>query len=185
MPIRSLPAPRRFARAPALFAALLLALTPAGAQAAILFNFTFTQTLVAVGPGTGNITGTFVVNDTLDTIIGISGSTGTQGAIGALFPVGGFEDNDNAFSPDLPFVSPAFGVSFGTDGVALNIGAFRSVTGDWNWSANDGGLAVASVFSFGTLSVVRAEVAVPAPAALGLFGLGLLALGALRRRGTV
>jgi hypothetical protein len=159
----------------ALAAAALLVVAPAAARAAVLYSFVYTETpgIGFPGGGVGNISGTFTVDDAVspNRIIGIAGMTALGPITGLVVPSGAPGTPDNVFLPGSTFLT-ANGVAF-TDGFGQITLGFEPVGGFY--------FAVRSsptASSVGTLSVT----AVPAPAALGLFGLGLLGLAAAGRR---
>lgn len=159
----------------ALAAAAFLALAPAPGLAALLYNFTFTQTpgIAFPGGGVGDISGTFTVDDSAspDRIIGITGTTVLGPITGLIAPRGLPGQPDNVFLPDSVFLT-ANGVGF-TDGFGEIVLGFEPVGGFYFATRSS-----PTAYSVGTLTVT----AVPAPAALALFGLGVAGLALARRR---
>ncbi len=166
----------------------------ASAQASV-FNFTYTNnssyaTDTASGTLTtvpGDPTGNFGVNG-----LKITGITGNYNgaAITGLLPIGtyyktsgifGSSGNDNLLLYPAPQIFNDFptyltlqGVSFSTTGpsfvnIFFGLGGFGTLFSD---SASD-----ATLGSLGTLVVTPSSTAVPEPAVLGMFGLGLLLIG--------
>jgi hypothetical protein len=160
----------------ALAAAALLAVAPAAARAAVLYSFVYTETPGGgyPGGGVGNISGTFTVDVAVspNRIIGIAGATALGPITGLVAPSGTPRTPDNVFLPGSTFLT-ANGVGF-TDAFGQITLGFEPV-GQFYFAVRSSPAAS----SVGTLTVT----AVPAPAALGLFGLALLGIGLLRRRG--
>jgi hypothetical protein len=159
----------------ALAGAALLALAPRPGLAAVLYDFTYTEErdIGFPGGGVGDISGTFTVDDSVspNRIVGITGTTMLGAITGLVAPSGAPRAPDNLFFPAGPFLSD-FGVAF-TDGFGTIILLF-SGGGVLHNAVRDSPFSISS----GTLTIT----AVPAPPALGLFGLGLAGLALLRRR---
>jgi hypothetical protein len=140
----------------------------------VLYNFSFTE-IDSIGGGTGNVTGSFTVLESVHRIVGISGTTGIKGAIGGLVPVGTY-NVDNLFSPDAPYVTSQ-GIGFTTAAGAIVKLEYTGSPGFYDMHTDEGGTA-----SVGPLSVTREAVTVPEPVSLGLFMVGLASLFVTRRR---
>lgn len=167
------------ARIGAVFALLAaLGAAPGARAAAVLYDFTFTETTVLRGGGSGNFSGQFTVEAGF--ITAVSGTSTRWGAITGILVPGGYGANDNAFSPSSPWINTD-GVAFATE--TRLVGLFTAPGVGWT-AITDPLNAVSAADSDGALSVTLAVTApptgIPEPASLALLAAGLLGLVASR-----
>ncbi|MEO3470635.1 PEP-CTERM sorting domain-containing protein [Roseomonas sp. CAU 1739] len=146
-----------------------LAMAVATPARAALYDFTYTQTS---GAANDNYTGTLDVSG--GTVTSITGTSTLFGSIVALLPAGACcapPNNDNLFSATAPFLTIG-GIAFSTSS-GQNVNLWYASGNNYYNAAT--GLGV--YFSGGAFTAT----AVPEPATLGLFGMGLIGLAALRR----
>ncbi len=109
------------------------------------------------------------------TILGISGSRGTDPITGLVAP-GGYDSNDNLLTTSSPFVTEN-GFAFTAGGYTLRPYYFDLLGKTYEYNSNPF-MEDAPVI---TLSVSRRSTAVPEPVSAALLGAGLLGFAAVRR----
>ena len=134
---------------------LLLGVMSSLASADTNYNFTFT------GNG-GNATGVFTVNGSGNLIIGVTGSVSGfpdgNGFITGILPIGGFDNNNNAFTSIAPYVSMS-GTGFSTDSNYFNLYSMGTGSTDWYLESQLPSLGFVGYYaSQGMLEVTAATV---------------------------
>lgn len=143
--------------------------------------YSFDYTVITDNHGGTNYSGFMNVDGA--TVIGITGTSSIYGAILSLLPVNAYAGNDNALSPDSPYLT-YFGISFSVDGHGYsNIYAnLQNSWSEYNNSADIGG----TPNSTGTLTITEVVGSpIPEPTPLSVFAAGLAVLsiaGGLRLR---
>lgn len=156
------------------------------ASASVIWNFSFSGTLnVPYNPfyasnpnGPLNGSGQLITTDLGGNVYSVTDIIGTyNGMTMSLIPAGGYAGNDNLLFAAGPFYLDGSGLSFMAGGDSINW--YRGVQSSYNEAFDD---AQYEISTNGIFTISPAQVAVPEPSSIFLFGAGLLGLFGRRKR---